>query len=297
MSEFRKIALQKLAAKLGIAGSIGTSKPVVNRKTAKSYGKLTEFVKTHLGDGDDTSSFKEAFLKLPPGTEREKLVYEEVIKRNLKTNLVPVTVEMKDGTKVTYKVMPDYITIDGLRVPMSGRTAQKVADHFGMVLPTDKMSDQIYDAADVKLRPPPLSSSGFRDKGGRYYSAEEVVKHKIGDPDAALAYSEQIEKELAQKGKSGLVAGHMKDVIMPYDPEKLGLYGWRGEDGGLIQTPRTPHDTSVHTEYGAGTRLADSKVTVTTPDGRTIDTTMDKLMAHPELYKSISNFKGVRRYA
>jgi hypothetical protein len=256
---------------------------------------LTEFVKKHLGE--PVSSFKEAFLKLPPGPKREKLVFDEVTKRNLKSNLVPITIDGPNGTKITYKVMPDYITIDGIRVPMAGRTAQKVADHFGMVLPTDKMSDQIYDAADVKLRPPPLSGSGYKDRSGRYYSAQEVVDHKIGDPEAALAYSQKIEKEIQDKGKRGLVAGHMKDVIMPYDPNKLGLYGWRGEDGGLIQTPRTGHDTAVHTEYGAGTRLADSEIEVTTADGKTIKTTMDKLMGHPELYKAVSNFKGVRRYS
>lgn len=289
------MTLQKIAAKLGIVSSVDTIRTNVNRKNAKSSGRLTEFVTKYLGES--TSSFKEAFLKLPPGPEREQLVYDEVIKRNLKANLVPITVEGPNGTKITYKVMPDYIAIDGIRVPMAGKTAQKVADHFGMVLPTDKMSDQIYDAADVKLRPPPLSASGYRDSSGRYYSAKEVVEHKIGDPEAALAYSTQIEKEIQDKGKKGLVAGHMKDVIMPYDPSKLGLYGWRGEDGGLIQTPRTSHDTSVHTEYGAGTRLADSEVEVTTQDGKTIKTTMDKLMSHHEMYQAVSNFKGVRRYS
>ena len=294
MSEFRKIALQKIAAKLGIPSNVDMNGPAVNRKNAKSSGRLTEFVKKYLGE--PSSSFKEAFLKLPPGPKREQLVYDEVTKRNLKANLVPITIDGPNGTKITYKVMPDYITIDGLRVPMSGRTAQKVADHFGMVLPTDKMSDQIYDAADVKLRPPPLSASGYTDSSGRHYSAKEVVEHKIGDPEAAAVYSDKINQALKDKGKGGLVAGHMKDVIMPYNPDKLGLYGWRGEDGKLIQPPRTPHDTSVHTEYGAGTRLADKEVEIQTPDGKTIKTTMDKLMNDPELYKAVSNFKGVRRY-
>ena len=295
MSEFRKIALQKITAKLGISSNIDMNSHAVNRKNVKSSGRLTEFVKKHLGE--PTSSFKEAFMKLPPGPEREQLVYDEVIKRNLKANLVPITIDGPNGTKITYKVMPDYITIDGLRVPMSGRTAQKIADHFGMILPTDKMSDQIYDAADVKLRPPPLSVSGYTDSSGRHYSAKEVVEHKIGDPEAAVVYSDKIQKEIDEKGgKGGLVAGHMKDVIMPYNPDKLGLYGWRGEDGNLIQTPLTGHDTSVHTEYGAGTRLADKEVEITTADGKKIKTTMDKLMSDPKMYKAVSNFKGIRRY-
>jgi len=269
MSNFRKITLQKLA------------------------GNLTNFVKKELGKLK--SSFKEAFLKLPPGLEREKLIYEQVIKSNLKANLIPVTIDGPAGIKITYSVMPDYITIDGIRIPMAGKTAQKVADHFKMKLPTDKMSDQIWEAADVKLRPAPLSSGGRI--GGKYYSGKEVVKSKIGDSDSAVAYSEMIEEQLKEKGKKGLIAGHMKSVIMPLRPGKLGLYGWRGEKGDTIQkSPITSHDTSIHTEYGAGTRLVDRKITVTLPNGKIIKTTMDEVMNHPKLYKYISQVKGINKY-
>jgi hypothetical protein len=95
--------------------------------------------------------FKEEFLKTPPGPKREELVYQEVIKRGKPTNLVPVSVTLPDGTKVIYKVMQDYINIDGIRVPMTGVTAQRIADHFGMNLPTTKMSKQIWQAADIIL--------------------------------------------------------------------------------------------------------------------------------------------------
>ena len=79
--------------------------------------------------------FKEDYAKFSqPSRERENFVYNAVInlsKEQITGNMKPVTVSKPDGTKVTYKVMPDYLMVEGMRVPMSGITAQKVADHFG----------------------------------------------------------------------------------------------------------------------------------------------------------------------
>jgi len=267
-------------------------------KIAAELGILSDFVAKSLNveTPQKESNFKTKFAALPPGPEREKLVFEEIVKSNPFANLKPVTIDGPHGTKITYNVMPDYITIDGLRIPMAGKTAQKVADHFNMKLPTSIMSDQIWNAAKTKIRPPPLSS-GARI-GDRYYSGEEVVSHKINTSDSALAYSQMIENELENIGDPGLVAGHMKDIIAPEgSSNKLGLYGWQGKDGKPIQSsPQTPHDTSVHTEYGAGVRLVDNKVTVTLPSGEKINTTMDKLLNHPSMYKAVSRTQGEKRY-
>jgi len=323
-NKFRIMTLQKIAANAGILSTFEMKRaaanvpaarnsttmvataPVVKQndskiKEARGPGALTEFVKKHLGvlteieksDGKP-SDFKSKFLKLKAGPEREKLVYEEILKRKPFAKMVPITIPGPGGTKITYEVMPDYITIDGIRVPMSGQTAQKVADHFGMSLPTSKMSKQIWDAADIKIRPSPLSAGGRI--GGKYYSGKEVVQSKISDSDSAVAYSEMIERDIKESGKSGLVAGHMKDIIAPENPNKLGLYGWFGESGDPLEPSiTTGHDTSVHTEYGAGVRLV-GKITVTTPDGKTITTTMDKLL-NSKLYKAVSTTTGAKRYA
>jgi hypothetical protein len=240
--------------------------------------------------------FKEDFLKTPPGPAREALVYNEVIKRGPPKNLVPVTVNGPANTKITYQVMPDYVMVDGVRVPMSGTTAQRVADYFGMKLPTTKMSKQIYDAADTKIMPTPLSSGGVI--GGKYYSGQEVVNSKISDSDSSIAYNQLIDQQLQkEKGTPTLVAGHMKDVVQPPDPNKLGLYGWYDKNGKPIQhSAYTPHDIKVHTEYGAGTRLVSDQVTVTTADGRTITTTMDKLLNNPNFSKAVAVAPGTKRY-
>jgi hypothetical protein len=242
-------------------------------------------------------SFKDQFLAMKPGPARENLIYNEIIKRGPPKNMVPVTVPGPSGSTITYRVMPDYMMIDGIRVPMSGQTAQKVADYFGMNLPTPKMSKQIYNAADTKIMPTPLSAGGVI--GGKHYTGQEVVDRKISDSDASLAYNQLIQKELAKQNKdSTLVAGHMKDIVQPQgDPNKLGLYGWYGKDGKPVQySAQTPHDTSVHTEYGSGVRLVADEVTVKLPSGKTVTTTMDKLMANPNFGKVVSDTRGVSKY-
>lgn len=288
MNAFRKITLEKIFNNSTI---ITTPQPV------KTAGKLTQFVQQQLDSS--SSSFKEKFLSLPPGPEREQLVYDEVTKRNIKANLVPVTVEGPNGIKITYKTMPDYITIDGIRVPMAGKTAQKIADHFKMLLPTSKMDKQIWEAADIKFRPTPLSSGGYKDQSGKHYSPKEVVQSRIGASDAAVAYSSMIQQELANKDtKNKLLGGHMKSIIQPErDSSKLGLFGWYGESGDPLEpSVQTKHDTSVHAEYGAGTRLIDEKVTVTLPNGKVINTSMDKVLSHPQLYQLVSNVQGKKSY-
>lgn len=241
-------------------------------------------------------SFKEEFLKSKPGAAREALIFNEVIKRGPPKELVPVTVTTPDGSKITYRVMPDYVMIEGIRVPMAGMTAQRVADYFGMKLPTPKMSKQIWDAADTKIMPTPLSAGGTI--GGKYYSPQEVVERKISDSDSSVAYNQMIDKQLSKKTDTPtLVAGHMKDVVQPVDPNKLGLYGWYGKDGKPVQySPNTPHDISIHTEYGAGTRLVADKVTITRPDGKIETRTMDEVQSDPNLFKAISNSPGNSRY-
>lgn len=271
----------------------------------KTSGLVTDMVSGALGikpDSVDTKTdstpgaFKEQFLRMTPGPEREALVLNTIISRKITPRMVPITVDGPNGIKLTYQVMSDYITIDGLRVPMAGVTAQKVADRLGMKLPTSKMSKQIWDAADTRIRPSPLSAGG--EIGGKHYTGDEVVQHKISDSDSSVSYNNMIDQELKNHPGANLVAGHMKDIVQPEgDPNKLGLYGWQGTDGKPIQnSAQTPHDTHVHTEYGAGVRLVGNQVTLTTPAGRTITTTMDKIMSNPDFSKALSNTQGIKRY-
>lgn len=302
--EFRKLALQKIAENAGISVDAETvsvehqnvKDNLTLAKIIKDAGILTDFVEKKLKAPAD---FKSKFLKLKAGPEREKLVFDEVIKRGSSTfgNMVPITVPGPGDTKITYKAMARPIIIDGFSVPMSGSTLQKIANHFGMSLPTSKIIEQIWDEAGkvgVQVAARPLSGSGVTIDG-KHYSGKQVVDKLIGDSGAAVAYNE-IMKEFIPKSSDVLVAGEGKTIVMTDRPEQLGLYGGRDAAGNIIQkSEHTGHNISVHAEYMTFGRLLAGNVTVTLPNGKIIETTMDKLLDHPEMHKAISKTK-VQKY-
>lgn len=250
--------------------------------------------------------FKEDYARFgKPSPEREAFVLKTLTslpKEQILRSMRPVTVPGPNGTKVTYKVMPDYITVDGMRVPMSGVTAQKVADHFGLNLPTPKMVDEIYQNADVKVDAQPLSGSGT-NVDGRQYSGNDVVRTGVGYAPFAVNYNEKVNKQLADKGYngSGIVAGFAKDIVPPIGGT-LGLYGLYDSKGKPIQggNGQTPHDTTLHTEYGTYVRLVSPDVTITYPDGHTEDKPLGSVYQYarytpsPREDKEIGTPKGIQ---
>lgn len=242
------------------------------------------------------SDFKRKFLSLGPGKEREDLIYQAAISRPL-PKLVPIKVKDPSGIIVKYDVMPDYLTIDGIRVPLSPITAQRIANHFGMTLPTAKMSKQIWQAADGKVTPTPMSAGATI--GGKFYTGQQVVDSKIGTSDTSEAFSQkvddQIRKEYQDKSPT-LIAGHMKDITLPDtgNKERTHAVGWYSKDGKPIQGGNgiTMHDLH-HAEYASGTRLIGNKFTFTLPNGKTVGPlTIEELQSNPEfkdLAKTISN--------
>jgi len=168
--------------------------------------------------------------------------------------------------------------------------------------PTSKITEQIWDEAGKRggqVAAKPLSGSGVTLPDGRRYSAKEVVKNLIGDSGAAVAYSEIMDKAISDSFKGEepeLIAGDGKTIVMTDRPEQLGLYGGRDSKGNIIQrSEHTGHDTSVHAEYMTFGRLLAGTVEVKLPSGKTITTTMDQLLDHPEMYKAVSNSK-VKKY-
>lgn len=220
-------------------------------------------------------SFKDEYAKfLKPSPEREAFVYKaitELSRDQIVKSMKPITVDRPDGAKITYKVMPDYIMIDGVRVPMSGNTAQRVADHFGLSLPSAAMAKEIYQNADVKVSAKPLSGSGTV-VDGKHYSGDQVVNTGVGYAPFAINYNNKINQQLADHGaKEGeIVSGFAKDIVAPPAAGKLGLYGLFDANGKPIQggNGQTPHDTTIHSEYGSFVRLVSPDVTITYPDGR-----------------------------
>lgn len=143
----------------------------------------------------------------------------------------------------SYFVSPDYLSVgddyDWARINITPMAAQQIADSFHCFLPTRKMVDDIYKAAVVKLEPVPMYA--FRDSTPTMYHHHLIIEGQ-------------------RKGRSGLVAGIKKDVVISgkisrdAKPDRLAIYGWHKPDGKPIQPLYTGH-VNRWVDYSQGIRL------------------------------------------
>ena len=196
--------------------------------------------------------------------ERDAAIRGELLAGNLPRFLrlvLPATlrVSLREGRKVelTLCVLSDYLGVgsdsDFVLVPMGLDSALAVASTFGFMLPTRRIVDLIYAAADVKLLPQPLPASD------RMRSTAYLLQHDalVGQQRAALG---------AAPGK--LTAGHKKDLVLSerlwLQPGRVAIYGWQRADGTPIQTLSTVHGAR-YADYSHGVRLVSQTMFV---DGR-----------------------------
>jgi hypothetical protein len=190
------------------------------------------------------------FDKTP--AEREKVISLEILRGNVPEfwrQFADVTAEvtLDDGKshEVVYRVSPDYLSIgsddDFVRMPLTPYVAQHIADMFGCVLPTSKMVDDIYRAADVKLAPLPLTKD-------RESLAVFLDHHK------------QIQQAWENRQPRQVVVGIKKDVVVTNRllelPNRVALYGWHRLSGDPIQPLTTVH-VDWYVDYSHGIRLID----------------------------------------
>jgi hypothetical protein len=151
--------------------------------------------------------------------------------------------------------MPDYLSVgnnsDYCRIPMNPYTAQKLADLFGGSLITARLSNHIYEQAQVKLTP-----FNYKPVG----NANELVT-KFEEHNA------QIETQFRQSGgtRGQLVAGIKKDVILSSriaaQPNKVVIYGWHKPDSLPIQPVYSGH-VYWYVDYSHGIRLINNQVLI-----------------------------------
>jgi hypothetical protein len=218
--------------------------------------------------------------------EREERIFEEISKGNIPQFLRKLTKlegEFQDAAgithKVIYEVMPDYLAIgselDYCRVPMGPKTAQKIADLFGAILPTSKLVDEIYKNADIKLEPVTYAPVGNLSE-----LVPRFVMHN-NDIEAKLKKSE------ARLGE--LVSGTKKDVIIsskildPARPNHVVIYGWHKLDGLPIQ-PATNIHFDTYVDYSHGIRLLNNEILLDSKLMKIAD-----LLKHETLFKIFSN--------
>jgi hypothetical protein len=221
------------------------------------------------------ATFRELFKNTPAGPAREQLVYDYAIRQG-KPKTVPVTVKQGEN-ELTYQIMPDYLMIENIRVPLMATTAEKIANYFFMILPNSRINQQVYNAAKQQgsaLEAKPLSGK-TTEIDGKVFTPQNVV-NDVSRSDLAIAYSDQINNDPNyKKNKNGLVAGHMKTIVTPdpgSPPNRLWLHGLYGKSQKPIQggSGLTPHDLQ-QTEYATSAYFLEPTVQIKRPDG-TIET-------------------------
>ncbi len=202
-------------------------------------------------DAPSGSAVVENLRALEPAA-REIALAREILQGNVPQfwrEFAEVTAEVhtNDGKTrtVVYCVSPDYLAVgrddDFVRMPLTPYIAQHLADMLGCVLPTRKMVDDIYRAAEAKLIPQPLTEA-------RESLATFLEHHRL------------IQEQWKNRHPNQLVAGIKKDVIVTNElikrPDHVAIYGWHKLDGKPIQPLTTVH-VDWYVDYSHGIRLVD----------------------------------------
>jgi len=140
-----------------------------------------------------------------------------------------------DGTE--YQVGSDYIA------PLGIGEAVELAKANGWELPTPRMVDAIWKAADLRLEPRPMAHDGT----AKTMASNETIE----------AHRAKIRSQIDGRDYK-LLAGTHKDVV--FIPEafgkpvgKPGIYGWHKQDGTVIQQPMWGHALAWK-DYSQGLR-------------------------------------------
>lgn len=210
---------------------------------------------------------------------REAAIGEALLAGNTPPSLrgfVDVTLSKTiDGVshQAVVRVSPDYLSIgtdeDFVRIPMFPATAQRVADAQNCVLPTRRIVDAIYAAAEVKLAPRPMTD-------GRRGSNDFYGRHQ-----------KLVEEKRAGRPLGSLTAGHKKDIVLSprlrTRRDRVAIYGWHELDGDPIQPLSTVH-SARYVDYSHGVRLVSRQMVV---DGVARDIT--EVLRDPKLSALLSD--------
>lgn len=214
---------------------------------------------------------------------RDSVAFKELSEGNMPswlTHPVALTDTLLDAAGdshvVTIYVFPDFLTIgsddDFFRVPLLPGTAQKVADLYGAILPTCKISSIIHRFSEVKMEPHPMTPDSTMTTVpvfARHDSIIEAQRREFGLPLGSI------------------IAGHKKDIVitnrMNVETGRLYIYGWHHPDGKPIQQLTGVHYDG-YVDYSHGARLVFDNVII---DGK--DYSIKEVLRHPVLYKLFSD--------
>lgn len=253
---------------------------IVKKTIKNNFGKKTYLLKIPCRDSSAMTGSKfAAYIDRMTLQDRETAVINEISKGNvpdLLRKFIPINTSFTDDKgnvfNATYFVTTDYLSIgsdeDYFRVPITPKTAQKIADILDCSLITRKISDDIYKNAEIKLEPKPLTEK------------REAVS-------SFLQHHQIIEEQRKNLPFGKLIAGIKKDVVvtnrLKEKPNRVAIYGWHKLDGKPIQPLSTVH-VNTYVDYSHGIRLIFNKMIV---DGKEMD--VSDVLNHPILCKLISD--------
>lgn len=199
-------------------------------------------------DSDMTGSqFGQSILNVPATDQRDNIIIEQCASGNLPDwmrTFKEINITEK-GNTISYFVSPDVLCIgndtDFLRVSLNGYSARQVVDMFGCILPTKKMSDQIWQHADLKMNPVGMGASTHMT------NTQTLIDH-----------NNVIEQQRAGRNFN-IIAGIKKDIIF-YSPlltykTNICIYGWHYPNGQVIQGAQYMAHNILYQDYSHSIRL------------------------------------------
>ena len=209
---------------------------------------------------------------------RDSFAVKEILSGNVPGffgEFVPVDLFVLDSNtgkniSATIFVSKDYLSVgtndDWARIPLTPMAVKIIADSIGCFLPTRKLVDEIYKSAKVKLAPMPMYA--YRDSTVTMFHHHLIIEGQ-------------------RKGRSGLIAGIKKDVVMTSGStmgkraDRVAIYGWHKLDGKAIQPLYLGH-INWYVDYSHGIRLIWRKMKV---EGKWMD--YEEVMRDPVLVRLI----------
>lgn len=235
-----------------------------------------------LGGKAFAQSISDSTLNL---ADRENIIYKEIERgnvpdflRKLQKVVSTATIDGKDY-ELTFFVLPDYMAIgnneDYFYMPMTPILAQRVANLVKCNLPTRKMSDLIYQNANIKLEPQPIPPTKAMTTVPQFIAHNEMLQN-------------QLQPYLDKHAGSTLTAGNKKDIVISNKiygetSPRVVIYGWHQLNGKAIQPLYNKH-THTWADYSHGVRLIQNTVWL---NGK--KTSLAKILADPQLCQLLSD--------
>ena len=123
-------------------------------------------------------------LYFPPdlGPDREQFILDQVKSGNYSIEWAEIT-STHGGHVAKFSVFADALKIEGIRIGMSAKTEQLVADELGCMLLTPKLADLIWQQRIVTLPPFPRQFTASTQAMFEHSAQIDSFLAKLGDPN------------------------------------------------------------------------------------------------------------------